>query len=162
VRSGRHPTGYYFLLRASQVAPDPDQPHSPPIQTSHTAHPSRPAANRKLSRIRFPNLTAPQAFGQLSTRLQAALRKPSGSSQQTFAPRSPNGKPRNLNDSGAHQRKVRDSNPRYGFPHNGFQDRHIRPLCQPSFTTSAQANCRHRPQPTGPHKSTELHAAQLS
>ena len=29
-------------------------------------------------------------------------------------------------------RMVRDSNPRWGCPHNGFQDRRIRPLCQPS------------------------------
>lgn len=84
MRSGRHPTGYYFLLRASQVAPDPDQPHSPPIQTSHTAHPSRPAANRKLSRIRFPNLTAPQAFGQLSTNLRATFAQRKTPESQRF------------------------------------------------------------------------------
>ena len=29
-------------------------------------------------------------------------------------------------------RMVRDSNPRMGCPINGFQDRRIRPLCQPS------------------------------
>ena len=29
-------------------------------------------------------------------------------------------------------RMVRDSNPRKGCPFNGFQDRRIRPLCQPS------------------------------
>ena len=29
-------------------------------------------------------------------------------------------------------RMVRDSNPRWSCPHNGFQDRRIRPLCQPS------------------------------
>ena len=31
-------------------------------------------------------------------------------------------------------RMVRDSNPRTGCPVNGFQDRRIRPLCQPSLT----------------------------
>ena len=31
-------------------------------------------------------------------------------------------------------RMVRDSNPRWSCPHNGFQDRRIRPLCQPSET----------------------------
>ena len=31
-------------------------------------------------------------------------------------------------------RMVRDSNPRWSRPHNGFQDRRIRPLCQPSET----------------------------
>ena len=31
-------------------------------------------------------------------------------------------------------RMVRDSNPRKGCPFNGFQDRRIRPLCQPSET----------------------------
>ena len=30
-------------------------------------------------------------------------------------------------------RMVRDSNPRMGCPISGFQDRRIRPLCQPSF-----------------------------
>ena len=29
-------------------------------------------------------------------------------------------------------RRGRDSNPRCGFPHNGFQDRRNRPLCHPS------------------------------
>ena len=33
-------------------------------------------------------------------------------------------------------RMVRDSNPRWSCPHNGFQDRRIRPLCQPSETVS--------------------------
>ena len=33
-------------------------------------------------------------------------------------------------------RMVRDSNPRMGCPINGFQDRRIRPLCQPSETFS--------------------------
>ena len=33
-----------------------------------------------------------------------------------------------------HWRMVRDSNPRWSCPHNGFQDRRIRPLCQPSKT----------------------------
>ena len=31
-------------------------------------------------------------------------------------------------------RMVRDSNPRMGCPISGFQDRRIRPLCQPSLT----------------------------
>ncbi len=30
----------------------------------------------------------------------------------------------------------RDSNPRWSCPHNGFQDRRIRPLCHPSETIS--------------------------
>ena len=29
-------------------------------------------------------------------------------------------------------RRERDSNPRYGFPHSGFQDRRLRPLGHPS------------------------------
>ena len=33
-------------------------------------------------------------------------------------------------------RMVRDSNPRTSCPVSGFQDRRIRPLCQPSFNSS--------------------------
>lgn len=30
-------------------------------------------------------------------------------------------------------RKERDLNPRWSYPHNGFQDRRIQPLCHPSL-----------------------------
>ena len=38
-------------------------------------------------------------------------------------------------------RMVRDSNPRWSCPHNGFQDRRIRPLCQPSETLLRHERC---------------------
>src|SRR6185437_17125512 len=37
------------------------------------------------------------------------------------------------------QRRGRDSNPRYGCPHNGFRDRHNRPLCHLSVGCRAEA-----------------------
>ena len=35
-------------------------------------------------------------------------------------------------------RRGRDSNPRYGCPHNGFRDRHNRPLCHLSVRGAAR------------------------
>src|SRR5580698_6005593 len=52
-------------------------------------------------------------------------------------------------------RRGRDSNPRCGFPHNGFQDRRNRPLCHPSspylsilFRLEWQGGRDSNPQPT--------------